>query len=50
MLFNSNPDVWGADADEWNPERFMRLDKAGMTSVGVFANLLNFCTLPLIYP
>ncbi|VDC00881.1 unnamed protein product [Peniophora sp. CBMAI 1063] len=40
--YNRNPDVWGADAGEWNPERFMRIDKAGMTSVGVFANLLNF--------
>ncbi|KZV71385.1 cytochrome P450 [Peniophora sp. CONT] len=38
----ANPDVWGADAREWNPERFMRLDKARMTSVGVYANLLNF--------
>lgn len=36
--------MWGADAGVWNPERFLRPDKAGTTSVGMFANLLNFCT------
>ncbi|KZV60943.1 cytochrome P450 [Peniophora sp. CONT] len=40
--YNRNPDVWGADAHGWNPDRFMRINKAGMTSVGVYANLLNF--------
>ncbi|VDB99467.1 unnamed protein product [Peniophora sp. CBMAI 1063] len=40
--YNRNPDVWGADANEWNPERFMNATKAGTTSVGVYANLLNF--------
>ncbi|KZV76310.1 cytochrome P450 [Peniophora sp. CONT] len=40
--YNRNPEVWGADADEWNPDRFAHLDKANMTSVGLYANLLTF--------
>ncbi|KZV64464.1 cytochrome P450 [Peniophora sp. CONT] len=40
--YNRNPAVWGDDADIWNPERFMTIDKATQTSVGVYANLLTF--------
>ncbi|KZV76320.1 cytochrome P450 [Peniophora sp. CONT] len=40
--YNRNPEVWGADADQWNPDRFAHLEKAKMTSVGLYANLLNF--------
>ena len=36
---NLNPDVWGEDADEWNPDRFSRADIGKHTNVGVFANL-----------
>jgi hypothetical protein len=35
---DSLPEVWGADADDWNPERFLDSDRK-QTSVGVFANL-----------
>ncbi|KAI0263473.1 cytochrome P450 [Gloeopeniophorella convolvens] len=40
--YNRLPEVWGPDVDEWNPERFFTLEKGKQTSVGVFANLLNF--------
>ncbi|VDC03587.1 unnamed protein product [Peniophora sp. CBMAI 1063] len=40
--YNRNPEVWGADAHQWNPERFMNLDKSALTPVGLYANLLNF--------
>ncbi|KAA1474631.1 cytochrome P450 [Dentipellis sp. KUC8613] len=40
--YNRLPEVWGADADKWNPERFLNIDKSKQTSVGVYANLMNF--------
>ncbi|KAI0263471.1 cytochrome P450 [Gloeopeniophorella convolvens] len=40
--YNRHPEVWGEDAHKWNPERFLSADKTKQTSVGVFANLLNF--------
>ncbi|KAI0253563.1 cytochrome P450 [Lactifluus subvellereus] len=41
-VYNRLPEVWGPDADDWNPERFLNLDKSKQTSIGVFANLMNF--------
>lgn len=32
-------DVWGEDADEWNPDRWLRPATGSQTNVGVFANL-----------
>lgn len=40
----SNPDVWGPDAHEWNPDRFIKMDKDSPVPLGLHANLLNFCT------
>ncbi|KAL7281118.1 hypothetical protein ACG7TL_004426 [Trametes sanguinea] len=40
LVYNRLPQVWGADADAWNPDRFSRLDDHKQTYVGVFANLL----------
>ncbi|KAK0506743.1 cytochrome P450 [Armillaria luteobubalina] len=36
----SLPSIWGADAEEWNPARF--LDKNIPVSLGVYANLMSF--------
>ncbi|KAI0745004.1 cytochrome P450 [Earliella scabrosa] len=35
-------DVWGEDADEWNPDRWSRPEIGKQTNVGVFANLMTF--------
>ncbi|KAI0712968.1 cytochrome P450 [Cerioporus squamosus] len=35
-------DVWGEDADEWNPDRWSRPATGKQTNVGVFANLMSF--------
>ncbi|KAI0701147.1 cytochrome P450 [Cerioporus squamosus] len=40
--YNKLPHVWGDDADEWNPERFFRLDSEKQVKVGVYANLMSF--------
>ncbi|KAJ8475067.1 hypothetical protein ONZ45_g15739 [Pleurotus djamor] len=40
--YNRLPEVWGTDADDWNPRRFLEKPKDKQTSVGVFANLMTF--------
>ncbi|KAI0794671.1 cytochrome P450 [Fomes fomentarius] len=42
--YNRLQSVWGADADKWDPERFFRLDADKQVKVGVYANLMSFCT------
>ncbi|KAK0245095.1 cytochrome P450 [Armillaria nabsnona] len=34
------PSVWGDDAEEWNPDRFLKKDLS--VSLGVYANLMSF--------
>ncbi|PBK89291.1 cytochrome P450 [Armillaria gallica] len=41
-LYNRLPSLWGDDAEEWNPRRF--LDKTLPVSLGVYANLMTFST------
>ncbi|KAH9066245.1 cytochrome P450 [Lactarius vividus] len=46
-VYNRLPDVWGEDANEWNPERFLdplRGFKEASSNVGVFGSLMSFCT------
>ncbi len=33
------PQVWGDDAETWNPDRFLDIDLTKQVRVGVFANL-----------
>ncbi|KAM5530700.1 hypothetical protein V8D89_015624 [Ganoderma adspersum] len=40
--YNRLPQVWGDDAEEWNPDRFLDIDPTKQVRVGVFANLMSF--------
>lgn len=33
------PQVWGEDADEWNPGRFLNTESVSQMSIGVYGNL-----------
>ena len=35
----SLPQVWGEDADQWNPDRFTKIEPAKQVRVGMFSNL-----------
>ncbi len=37
--YNRLPSVWGEDADEWNPGRFLDVPKEKQINIGVYANL-----------
>ncbi|KAJ3811392.1 cytochrome P450 [Lentinula lateritia] len=40
-VYNRLTEVWGKDANEWNPERFLHESKKD-TTLGVYANLMTF--------
>ena len=40
--YNRLKSIWGADADEFNPRRFIEHEKRGETYVGVTSNLMTF--------
>ncbi|KAK0186135.1 cytochrome P450 [Armillaria mellea] len=40
--YNRLPSVWGDDAEEWNPNRFLDGRDIKQMSLGVYANLLTF--------
>ncbi|KAH9066249.1 cytochrome P450 [Lactarius vividus] len=46
-VYNRLSDVWGEDANEWNPERFLdplRGFKEASSNIGVFGNSMSFST------
>ncbi|KAK0210062.1 cytochrome P450 [Desarmillaria ectypa] len=40
--YNRLPSVWGDDAAEWNPRRFLEDRRIKQESLGVYANLITF--------
>ena len=40
--YNRLESVWGKDANEFNPHRFIEHEKMGATFVGVTSNLMTF--------
>lgn len=40
--YNRLPSIWGDNADDWVPERFVGMEGKTRISVGLHANLLNF--------
>ncbi|RDX48105.1 cytochrome P450 [Lentinus brumalis] len=41
-MYNRLSQLWGDDADVWNPDRFTRHDLGKQANVGMFANLMTF--------
>ncbi|KIK60268.1 hypothetical protein GYMLUDRAFT_168094, partial [Collybiopsis luxurians FD-317 M1] len=40
--YNRLPSLWGSDADEWNPSRFLHMKRDTDFGLGLYANLLSF--------
>ncbi|KAJ3539651.1 hypothetical protein NM688_g6334 [Phlebia brevispora] len=40
--YNRLTDVWGADAHEWNPMRFVNDDSEKQVKIGMYSNLMSF--------
>ncbi|KAK0455354.1 cytochrome P450 [Desarmillaria tabescens] len=40
--YNRLPSVWGDDAEQWNPQRFLRPREKEQVSLGIFSNLMSF--------
>lgn len=48
--YNRLPSVWGDDADEWNPRRFLDVPKEKQINIGVYANLCVYAFLYTLFP
>ncbi|KAK0210025.1 cytochrome P450 [Desarmillaria ectypa] len=40
--YNRLPSVWGDNAEQWNPQRFLQPREKEQVSLGVFSNLMSF--------
>lgn len=50
FIFFRLKEVWGPDAGEFRPERFLENSQREKVNVGVIANVYVLFTLSLIYP
>ncbi|KAI9446023.1 cytochrome P450, partial [Lactarius indigo] len=41
-VYNRLPEIWGADANEFKPKRFLNIDKSKRSNVGLFGNFICF--------
>ncbi|KZS99422.1 cytochrome P450 [Laetiporus sulphureus 93-53] len=47
LTINRLPQVWGEDADEWNPSRFVDTKNNRQYSIGMFADMMSFGAGPM---
>lgn len=48
LLANRNPDIWGPDADEWKPERWLSALPTSVTEArlpGIYSHLYVFASV-----
>ncbi|KAL0572020.1 hypothetical protein V5O48_009941 [Marasmius crinis-equi] len=48
--YNRLPQVWGEDANQWNPSRFLKIDSREQIAVGPYFNLCTFSKIDFEFP